>query len=718
MGESLLTKSISRRSLGDILSSWLLEYSSIWLVICTGLALSIITFWITQHQLGIHRQLDFQWAGHNRFRSLQREIDKELSALHEMQRLLSSFDKLSAKHFRVSAQATLARSPSIQTLAWVSRTPKTENHFPILFVEPSANNQPLIGMDLATIAHFATLMELAQNQGRLMASQRISGFGSPSKKENLVALFLPIFQSMDDNHTSEERRKHLSGFIVGVLQVNHLASAAFGHLEPRGIDIWIHDDTTANNEESLLYHYASRLGAPQTLGTEDYLHTLETLNVADRSWRFHAVATPYFRSAQAFNEGPQIIFLEGLLFTTVLALYLFRLKRDIRVRGEMQESIQESEGRFRTLFEHVPDTIVMLDQQSRILFMNRPPPHPEQTELGLENYLDLLPKPQRKSHKQALERVFQKGLVEHLNHTLSDFTWWEVRLIPIKINQSVTSAMAIITDVTQNRILQAQAIRSARLASLGVLAASVAHEVNNPNSAIQFNASILYRTFGDIFPLLERASHTQPDLSLGGMPITESVEILPKLLSGITKSSQRIKKIVDTLKHMARQDEGTLNQSVSLHDIIKAALSILQNQIKNSTTNCQLNLPESLPLLQGNAQQLEQVFINLILNALQSLPNRDHGVTISAFIDSNQEHLIIEVKDEGSGIDPEQLKQIIEPFFTTRSASGGTGLGLSISTQIIHNHGGFLTFQSWVGKGTLATVKLPLSPSAMDGLTL
>ena len=110
------------------------------------------------------------------------------------------------------------------------------------------------------------------------------------------------------------------------------------------------------------------------------------------------------------------------------------------------------------------------------------------------------------------------------------------------------------------------------------------------------------------------------------------------------------------------------------------------------------------------------MFINLILNALQALPDNQHGIDIYADLDENRENMVIRVQDEGCGMSQEQRHKITEPFFTTRASSGGTGLGLSISTQIIQNHGGTLTFQSEVNQGTTVIVTLPVILSALDGL--
>ncbi len=727
----------------------ILENSTIWVVVCTGVVLSVVTYWIIQHQLDLNRRLDFEWAGKNRFRALQKETEKNLEKVEIVRNLLTGQEAISEEIFRRTARIILQGYPEIQLLAWIPKVPAARrrpfegrvrrtfpdfrigspsanagtppaNHFPILHLEPETGYQALRGLDMAVLPKRMTILNRAWNSGRLTASGRITGLEENDGERTRFSVFLPLYYPGSDMSTVAARRKNLRGFLAAVFRIDSLVNAALGHLEPRGIDIWIHDDA-APDRDGLLYHYASRLGhlktrrphSPPTI--DEAPRVVEHLPVADRTWTFTALATPRFRSAQAFVEGPMVVLVEGLLFTLVLGLHLYRIKRDMIVRAEMESAVQESAERFQILFRHVPDVIMMLDRDSRILYMNRPLPNRRDEAEG-HSFMEFLPASEREPHRAALKEVFETGEVHHAHHSLPGFTWWESRLIPIHHEGTVHSAMAILTDVTENRELQAQAIRSARLATLGVLAASVAHEINNPNSAIQFNASVLQRFSIDLATIIDRQRRQEGDFSIGGMPAAEALESLPKLFSGIIHNSDRIKKIVNTLKRMSRQDAGTLDQRVDVSETLKGAVSILQNKIKKNCDHFQMTLANDLPSVKGNMQQLEQVFINVILNALQALPDRRHGIRVTADRDQNGEAVVIRVRDEGRGISPARIQHVTDPFFTTREESGGTGLGLSISSQIIQNHGGSMHFQSQLGKGTLVTIKLPLIPSALNGL--
>ncbi len=183
------------------------------------------------------------------------------------------------------------------------------------------------------------------------------------------------------------------------------------------------------------------------------------------------------------------------------------------------------------------------------------------------------------------------------------------------------------------------------------------------------------------------------------------------MIADITQNSERIKKIVENLKHMAKQDKGELNQDVDVQAVLEAAMMILHNQILKHTDSCTLDVKDDLPALRGNIQQLEQVFINVLLNALQALPDRTHGIHVQVDMNSEDECMTILVRDEGAGIPERDLGRISEPFFTTRTETGGTGLGLSISNAIIERHSGQIKFKSKLGEGTTVTIKLPVNPN-------
>jgi polar amino acid transport system substrate-binding protein len=195
---------------------------------------------------------------------------------------------------------------------------------------------------------------------------------------------------------------------------------------------------------------------------------------------------------------------------------------------------------------------------------------------------------------------------------------------------------------------------------------------------------------------------------IGGMRYTEMRDRIPRLFSGITDGSNRIKQIVEDLRDFVRRDASDMNQSVDVNAVLKSATSLLSNMITKSTSHFSVKYSEKLPLLKGNFHRLEQVIINLIQNACQALPDIRRGLSLSTSFNEKTSSIIVKVRDEGIGIPLEILPHITDPFFTTKSSSGGIGLGLSISSRIVKEHGGTLTFTSEPGKGTTAEIILPV----------
>ncbi|MBF0382888.1 MAG: PAS domain S-box protein [Magnetococcales bacterium] len=694
--------------------SRLLGVGSIWLVACTGIALSLATYWVTSHQLQIHKRLDFEWAGQNRHRAFQKEVGDKLATLGKLRTLLMGLPKLSQKRFAVSATAIMSGHGAIMALAWV---PRDGSGIEDGYIKSSPEYAEYL--NLKQMPDIKPFLRADADEDDMTA--RVLQIGNRQNPATLFAVFLPTYFKKFDPSAKVEKTKKPQGFVVGIFRLDRMLTTSLDPLEPRGIDIWLNEPEIPG-QSGILSHYASRLRQNQHSPTVDHnttdknLKLVTTVQVADRSWTFTALANPMFRSAQAFNEGPWILLVEGILFTVVLVLYLMRMQNEIKKRIKIASALQESEERLRNLLDHSPDIIITLDDNGKILFMNQPFPKSSTSQKVGSGFIELLPKSLQNKHKIAIDKVFNDHTVENLRFSLPDLSWWEARLIPIKQHQKVAKVMLIISDVTQTHLLHAQAVRNARLASLGVLAASVAHEINNPNSAIHFNNSILKRTWGDILSVLRRYSENIDQFSLGGMPAEEAIEAIPRLMDGIERSTKRIKKIVGNLKHMARQDKGGMEQNVNISDVIQAAISILQNQIKKYTDFCLLNAGDDLPLIRGNAQQLEQVIINVLLNALQSLPDRSRRIHLSTTVDKTGENILIQIQDEGVGIAEDILKNITDPFFTTKETSGGTGLGLSISSDIISNHGGKIFFDSKVDEGTMVTIKLPTIPSALVSL--
>jgi polar amino acid transport system substrate-binding protein len=147
---------------------------------------------------------------------------------------------------------------------------------------------------------------------------------------------------------------------------------------------------------------------------------------------------------------------------------------------------------------------------------------------------------------------------------------------------------------------------------------------------------------------------------------------------------------------------------VDLNETARTALRLMTTLIEKSTEHLGVTCDDSIPLIRGSAQRIEQVIVNLLMNACQALPGPDRAISLATFVDPGESVVVLEVRDEGTGISPEHLAHLTDPFFTTKRESGGTGLGLSVSAGIVKEHGGSLTFSSLPGAGTTARLTLPI----------
>ncbi len=256
-----------------------------------------------------------------------------------------------------------------------------------------------------------------------------------------------------------------------------------------------------------------------------------------------------------------------------------------------------------------------------------------------------------------------------------------------------------------------QLIEADKMVSLGILVAGVAHEINNPNNFITMNAPILHRAWEDFLPILEEHYQEHGDFPVAGIPFSEMREHIPELFSGILDGSERIRRIVFNLRDYARQGISDMDQEVDLNTALRAALVLLANPLKKATDHLTIHYGEGLPPVRGNFQRTEQVIINLLQNAYQSLASPDNHLTVSTGLDSKTDTLFVEIADQGGGISQKNLKRILDPFFTTKRDNGGSGLGLSISAGIMEEHGGRLEFNSQPGKGTVARAVFPMTVS-------
>jgi signal transduction histidine kinase len=195
------------------------------------------------------------------------------------------------------------------------------------------------------------------------------------------------------------------------------------------------------------------------------------------------------------------------------------------------------------------------------------------------------------------------------------------------------------------------------------------------------------------------------------MDYSELSERMPQLIRHTLDGVNRVKRIVSDLKDFAGQRPANVQDTVDLNEIVKKAIGLVASMIKKASSEFQVHYAEQLPVFQGHGQRIEQVIINLLVNACQAMTEKRKPLRMATGFDTRSGSLYVEVEDGGCGMTPEVIARITDPFFTTKRDSGGTGMGLSISDTIVRDHGGRLEFRSTPGVGTVATIWIPCGPS-------
>jgi len=394
------------------------------------------------------------------------------------------------------------------------------------------------------------------------------------------------------------------------------------------------------------------------------------------------------------------------------------------------EALQESEERFRQLFSQNDDAIILFDFLScEIIDLNMAarkllgvsPPEILGSDMRM-----LISADERRHFSECVGGLRQeKGLqADNVRIVRSDGTHISTsirgKLIHIQQRKVVYCSIRDITEKIQMeqeaKIAQTKLIQADKMASLGLLVSGIAHEINNPNNYIMFNSELLANAWESAMPILDEYYRENGDFNLGDFRFSETREIVPRLFAGLQEGAERIRNIVDKLKNFSRQDSGSTRERIDVNQVILDAIAILNHEIKKRCDNFSFVAGHNIPAAQGCAQQIEQVMINLIMNALQSLPDRNRNIRISTALAENGKQVGICVTDEGGCMSGETQGSLTDPF-ATRDNSCGRGLGLSISESILRDNQGTISMATEPDNGTTVTVLLQVYPGELKGIS-
>ncbi|MDY6790953.1 MAG: response regulator [Thermodesulfobacteriota bacterium] len=295
---------------------------------------------------------------------------------------------------------------------------------------------------------------------------------------------------------------------------------------------------------------------------------------------------------------------------------------------------------------------------------------------------------------------------------------------PDELKARILSGKRIIELEESQKKTNAQLLQSEKMASVGQLAAGVAHEINNPTGFVSSNLKTLTDYQHDLNNLLKHYRKLVVDLKEShreklsstvekqleqissledGADIDFILKDIMDLIGDCREGTERIKKIVHDLKDFAHPGEDKI-QSVNINDGIETTLNVVWNELKYKATVTKKF--GKLPMVKCYPQQLNQVFMNLLVNAAQAIEKQGQ-ISISTWADNG--FVEIEIKDTGSGIDKKHLGRVFDPFFTTKDVGKGTGLGLNVAYNIIKKHNGTIDVKSQVGNGTVFRIRMPVT---------
>ena len=392
--------------------------------------------------------------------------------------------------------------------------------------------------------------------------------------------------------------------------------------------------------------------------------------------------------------------------------------RDITERKETENSLRTSSQTLEGLFNAAPLAIMVMDDEMKIRLWNNTAEKMfgwKKEEIIGKEY-PLAP-PGKKQEAQKNLQLAMKGELFQGHEVIrqhKDGHQVIVNLFTAPLRDSegrITGQIIILEDVSEIHKLRRDTERSSRLASLGELAAGVAHEINNPNGLILLNLPTLKDFVADAIACQREQSTPAQPRKFAGLSLDRAENAFPQLLGEIEDSARRIKQIVEDLKDFARQDSFEQGEWFELNQSVEKAIRLTVNHLKKATANFSTELADNLPQIFGSPQRIEQVIVNLLINACEALTDPSQGILLKTESDPENGQVRLSVCDQGCGIDPQQIEHITDPFYTTRRERGGSGLGLSVSARIIKEHQGQLVFNSAPGKGTTASFSLPVDKS-------
>ncbi len=394
------------------------------------------------------------------------------------------------------------------------------------------------------------------------------------------------------------------------------------------------------------------------------------------------------------------------------------LKKEVVERTHAQEEVLKTKNRLQSVFDGISEPLLLLDGHLTVKMLNK---------AAIAYYKikgrDLMEKTCYRVFKDRSTPCEDCNIApavfegRHVGFERNGFMNPErlerVVIYPMKEKYGESrSAIIRITDITESKMSERQLIQREKMAALGVLISGIAHEINNPNNYISVNIPILRDYLNVVMPMVDEYAQKHPDLEILYMSYPEFREDIFELLDNVQHGSRQIKSIVRDLKVFSKPSEDKRIEKIDLKPIIEKVVGFCRSKIKRTVQTFNVHISENLPEVRIDSQSLEQILINLLINAAQAFEkpfeeNSNVNLVVS-MEDSRENRLTIEVSDNGGGMDEKTLEKIFIPFFTTKSSEDGIGLGLYIVQNLIEKIGGRIEVESKLGSGSNFRIILDL----------
>lgn len=413
---------------------------------------------------------------------------------------------------------------------------------------------------------------------------------------------------------------------------------------------------------------------------------------------------------------------------------IMAINRDITQRKQVAESLIETNQKLNTLLKNSPDTILVIDHDFTILYSNEVIKEGSESLSRNKNALLGINSTYHQPFKQLLAKVLENRSTDSFEFEDCSGAWWESRVAQITINLDSGCAMLINRNISDRKIVEhlmkesqreleirikertaeleqtyQQLIQRDKMATLGFLASSIAHEINNPNSFISFNIPILKDYINDMLPVLDNHAKQHPDYEICGLSYREFREDIQNLLENMKHGSQRINDTVANLKEFVGTQQEKEFKRVELRSVVERGVELCRNKINSLVASFAIDLPDETIMVDTIPQSVEQILINLLINAAQSADKKDSWVKLVVSQEKcSQGAICLEVMDNGCGIQPEILPRIFDPFFTTKKKQSGLGLGLNITKKLVEEIGGTIEVESKPKIGSCFRLIIPI----------